>query len=169
MIRFIAVALVTGSFLFAGQAAVAQPEEGVYYRIKSANSDKVLAIDDGDKAEGAKVVQRVVQPSEGQQWKFVKNGDYYNIVNRKTGMSMNVSGASKDQGAPIIQWGAKDNNRKDQQWSIEKKDDHFVFKARNSGLVLDVAGASKDRKVELIQWPFSGNKNQLFELLPVKK
>ncbi|MFO0876530.1 MAG: RICIN domain-containing protein, partial [Gemmataceae bacterium] len=104
-----------------------------------------------------------------QQWKFVKVGDYYKIVNRKTGKALNVSSGSKEEGAPIIQWDAGDDGE-NQQWSLEKKGQAYVIKARHSGLVLDVAEEKKDRKAALIQYGYKNgeNDNQHFILEHVK-
>lgn len=153
----------------AGRATGADPEEGKYYQIKCVRSMKVLSIENKDTGDGAKVIQ--VAPAAGpfQQWKFVKTGDYYKIVNRKTGKALNVKGGSKDEGTPVIQWDADDASE-NQQWSLVKKGEYFAIKARHSGLVLDVADGSKGRKVPLIQYPLQekDNGNQIFELVVVK-
>ena len=149
MNRFVAMAVVAGSILFVAQAAMAQPEEGQFYRIRNINSKKVLGIEEKGKEEGAKIIQVPSGPGELQQWKFVKFGDYYKIVNRKTGKALNVQNESKEEGTPIIQWDANVDNE-NQQWQLEKKGGNYVFKVRHSGMVLDVAEGSKERKAPLI-------------------
>ena len=143
MIRFVAVAVLAIAILAVGQTAWAQPEEGQFYRIKSVSSKKVLSVE--DKGEGDAIIQVAPGVAEVQQWKFVKSGDYYKIVNRKTGKALNVKNASKEEGTPIIQWDASDKGE-NQQWSLEKKGTSYVIKARHSGLVLDVADESKKGK-----------------------
>lgn len=161
MTRYVAMVVVAVSFLFVGNFAAAQPEEGVYYRIRNVNSEKFLALGDGAE-DGAQIVQRLQGDNERQQWSFVKVGKYYKIVNRKSGQSLNVH--SKDEEAPII---ASDDG-KNQQWSVDKKGDAIIIKSRHSGLVIDVADASKDPKAPVIQYRSHEDRNQVFELEPVK-
>lgn len=170
MARFVAMVALAGSLMCISQIALAQPEEGQYYRIKCVSSKKVLAVEDKGKEDGAQIIQVLPGPKDFQQWKFVKVGDFYKIVNRKTGKALNVQNASKEEGTPIIQWDASDNGE-NQQWSLENKGNAFVIKARHSGLVLDVAEENKKRKASLIQYGYKqgDNDNQHFVLEPVKK
>lgn len=161
MTRFVAVVLVATSCLFADRFASAQPEAGVYYRIRNVNSQKMLALDDKG-ADGAQIVQRSPGQNERQQWSFVKVGGHYKIVNRKSGQSLNVE--STEAETPII---ASDNG-KNLQWSLEKKGEAYVIKSRHSGLVIDVANESAERKSPVIQYGYHEGRNQLFELEAVQ-
>lgn len=169
MTRFYATLILASCLLLSAAQGTPQVVEDQFYRIKNVRSKKVLSVEDKGKLEGAQIVQVVTAGTELQQWKFVKTGDYYKIVNRKTGMALNVQNESRDGGTPIIQWDAKAPNE-NQQWTLEKKGDNYAIKARHSGLVLDVADGSKDRKAPLVQNPFkeTDNENQLFEFVPVK-
>lgn len=143
-------------------------DESQYYRIQFVHSEKALGIV-GSKVDEAQV--RLVAPdrdTKGQEWRFVKVGDFYKIINRKSGKALNVINGSAEAGAAIIQWDA-DDNRENQQWSLEKQGDHWVIKARHSGMVLDVEGGAKQPKASIIQSPFREGKNQIVELVPVKK
>ena len=163
MVRIVAMLVVTSAFLFAGTNVSAQVEVDVYYRIKNVNSKKVLALGVGAaKVDEAQIVQRSQGQDERQQWKFVKVGKYYKIVNRKSEQVLNVH--SKDGGDPIV----ASTDGKNAQWSLEKKGDAFLIRSRNSGFVIDVADESKDRKAPVIQYPDHEGRNQLFELEPVK-
>jgi len=163
VIRFVAMIVVTLAYLSAAAVANAQPEEGVYYRIKNVNSKKFLALGDGAAtSDETQIVQRSPAMNERAQWKFVPVGKHYRIVNRKTGQELSVH--SKDEGEPIL----ARTKVKHGQWSVESKDGSYVFKSRHSGLVIDVAEASKDRKAPVIQYPSHEGHNQLFELEPVK-
>jgi Ricin-type beta-trefoil lectin domain-like len=170
MTRFYATLILASCLLLsAAQGTPTQVVEDQFYRIKNVRSKKVLSVEDKGKLEGAQIIQVVPGPSDLQQWKFVKTGDYYKIVNHKTGMALNVQNESKEGGTPIIQWDAKAPNE-NQQWTLEKKGDAYAIKARHSGMVIDVANEKKDRKALLIQYPFkeTDNDNQLFEFVPVK-
>jgi hypothetical protein len=96
----------------------------------------------------------------------VKEGRFYKIINRKSGLALNVKDASTQEGAPIIQWDAS-VKAENQQWSIQKHGEAYAIRARHSGLVLDVADGTKDARAPLIQYHFGNGTNQLFELLPV--
>jgi hypothetical protein len=106
--------------------------------------------------------------NEAQQWKFVKAGDYYKIVNRKTDKSLNVANASGEENAEIIRWNADDDGG-NQQWSLIKSREHFILKARHSGLVLDVAEDPDKRKVTVVQAKIREGDSQTLELVPVKE
>jgi len=169
MTKFVASIVLAGlAFVSVGQTALAQVQEGEFYRIKCVNGKKVLSVEDKGKGESDQIVQTVSGPKEVQQWKFVKIGNYYKIVNRKTGKALNVSNNSLEEGAPVIQWDAS-VDAENQQWSLEKKGNAYVIRARHSGQVLDVGAGSKERKAALIQYPLQAdnNENQLFEILPV--
>ncbi|MFO0820509.1 MAG: RICIN domain-containing protein [Pirellulales bacterium] len=169
MARFASMMLFTFSLMIFSQFVYAEPEEGQFYRIRCASTKKVLSIDDTEKEGPAAIIQVVTGQRQFQHWKFVKVGNYYKIVNRKTGMAINVANASGEQGAPVIQWDANDPGE-NQQWSLEKKGDFYVIRARHSGQVLDVALEKKDRKAILIQYPYkSGDAdNQHFSLEAIK-
>lgn len=169
MTRFFSLALL-GILMIASQQAIADPVENQFYRIQCIGSKLYLGVGVA-KADGGEVLQRVSTKELGQQWEFVKNGEHYNIINRKSGKALSVPGGSKDEGVGIIQSDVKENNSEHQQWQLIKKGDHYIIKARHSGLVLDVSGGSKDKKVPLIQWPLAGEgaDNQIFKLVPVTK
>ncbi len=113
------VAMVAASCLFAGAgpAVGADPEDGQYYRIKNARTEKVLSVSEKGKEEGATIEEVARSPSLLQQWTFVKVGDYYKIVNRKTGMALNDPERIAGGRRPIIQWDASVDNE-NQQWSL---------------------------------------------------
>ena len=81
----------------------------------------------------------------------------------KSGMCLDMNGASKANGAQMIVWGK--NGGKNQQFTFAKqKDGSYVIKSVNSGKVLDVNGASKAWGQNVIQWKANGGKNQRWRL-----
>ena len=169
MTKCLASCLLTVACLLSATGGTEAQDPNRYYRIKNVNSKKVLSVDDKGKDEGDRIIQVVPADSDLQQWKFVKSGDYFKIVNRKSGLALNVKDGAKKRGAPVIQWDAKEAGE-NSEWRLEKKGEHYAIKARHSGMVLDVAQASEERRSSLIQYPFkeSNNENQLFELVLVK-
>ena len=162
----LAAALVTARF------TPAQDDKPKYYRIVSLDTGKALDVTDGSNEDGAKIVVNAKSDADSQQWKMVKTGDYVKFINKKSGKLLDVPGFTKDEGAEIIQW--VDNGGENQQWTVDKpakdKSDKGVFiKSRSSELVLDVAGESKEDGASVIQWGYHGGKNQLWELVEVKK
>ena len=168
MTRFVAVVVLVGSLILAGQVAGAEPEEGQYYRITNSKSKKDLGISVLKKDEG-RVVEVEVGEHPNQQWKFVKVGDYYNIINRRTNKALDVKNASKAEGGQVILSEKGNESVDNQQWSLEKKGEYLVIKARHSGLVLDMAPEAKDREAQLIQVTYKKSDNQHFQLVPIKK
>ncbi|WP_283655948.1 glycoside hydrolase [Paenibacillus sp. RC334] len=65
----------------------------------------------------------------------------YKLINRKSGLALDVNGASTTGGASIVQW--NDNGGTNQQWKLEATGKGF-YKLRNvgSGLLLDVNQSS---------------------------
>ena len=164
------MALVAGGLL--GGFCQAQDEDAKYYHIVSLDSGKVLEVADSSKDNDAKIVIKTKGDGESQQWKMVKVGDYVKFVNRNSGRVLDVPNLSKEEGLQIIQW--DDNGGENQQWKVEKPDkeksDKGVFiKSRCSDLVLDVAEAAMEDGSRVIQWGYHGGKNQLWELVEVKK
>ncbi|MFO0864474.1 MAG: RICIN domain-containing protein [Gemmataceae bacterium] len=128
-------------------------------------------LDRRERREGAdRIVQTIPETNEIQLWKFAKIGDFYNIVNVKTGKALNVANGSKEAGSGVIQWDAKDNDSENQQWSLGKRGNQYVIKARHSGMALDVIVAKTaplnpwGRGAPLVQIPLKDGKNIHFEL-----
>ena len=86
-----------------------------------------------------------------------------NIKSSASGLNVDVFGASKTSGAPIIQW--TPHGGLNQQWRFEQiTSDAYRIVSVNSGMVLDVKGRSLDSGAEVIQWPWTGGPNQLWRM-----
>ena len=89
---------------------------------------------------------------------------YYHIVNRNSGLVMDVSGASLSAGADIIQW--PDNSGYNQEWSlVPTGDGYYDLVNRSSGQLADVSGASTTEGTDVIQWRVNGGYNQEWRLV----
>jgi len=86
---------------------------------------------------------------------------YSIIVNRNSGMKMNVSGNSTTPGASVTQ----DKGSKSQQWDlVPLGNGYYTIVNRNSREVLDVSGASTSAGANVIQWPSNSGANQQWSL-----
>ncbi len=89
---------------------------------------------------------------------------YYQIVNRNSGLVMDVSGGSTNAGAQVIQW--TNHSGANQQWALVPDGSNYQIKNRNSGLVLDVFGGSTNAGANVIQWTNHSGANQQWALVP---
>lgn len=89
----------------------------------------------------------------------------YTVSVAKSGLCMDLSGASSYPGALIQQWGCS-AGQSNQQWTlVDQGSGRFSIKSVASGLCLDVPGASTASDVQLQQWGCgSGQTNQLWTL-----
>jgi endoglucanase len=84
---------------------------------------------------------------------------FYRIVNRNSGKSLDINGASTANGATVVQHTSVTANN--QQWRItDIGGGFFRITNRNSSEVLDVSGNSTANGVPVIQWPSTGGNNQ---------
>jgi hypothetical protein len=124
-------------------------------------------------AQGADVVWNSHGYIVQQEWSNAISGcalttstatTYYQIVNRNSGLVLDVSGASTTQGAQVFQW--SNHNGASQQWKLVTVGNNFQIVNRNSGLVLGVAGASKSAGANVIQWTTNTSLDQQWFLYP---
>jgi hypothetical protein len=91
---------------------------------------------------------------------------YYDIVNKNSGMLLDVSGASKTAGTKVIQWNS--NGGANQQWMLSSVGDgYFNIINKNSGLYLDVTSSSTTAGANIIQWTPAGGASQEWGLVAV--
>lgn len=87
----------------------------------------------------------------------------YTITARHSGKCLDVSGASSDDGAAVIQWSGHGGDN--QRWRlVPAGDGYFTITAKHSGKCLDVSGVSRDDGAGIIQWSGWGGDNQKFRL-----
>lgn len=91
-------------------------------------------------------------------WRPPTSGSFQ-LVAKHSQQCMDVSGASVDDVAPVIQWNCHGNLN--QLWSVEPPGNgHVRIVARHSGKCLDVSGASLDNAAPVIQFACHGGENQ---------
>jgi uncharacterized protein (DUF1800 family) len=83
----------------------------------------------------------------------------WELVARHSGKCLDVSGASVEDSAPVIQWTC--HGGANQQWIVESVGDgYYRLVARQSGKALDVSAASQDDSAALIQYTPHDGANQ---------
>ena len=89
----------------------------------------------------------------------------YTCVSVRSGKVADVSGASKADGAAVIQW--PDNGKPNQQWTFQSTGDGYhTITCVNSGKVLDVAGSSTADGARVVQMTADGRTSQQWQLHP---
>ena len=89
---------------------------------------------------------------------------YDHIINRNSGLLLDVNGASTTQGTNVIQW--PNNGGANQKWSlVSLGNGYYNIVNLNSGMLLDANGASKTAGTQIIQWPNNGGLNQQWSLV----
>jgi uncharacterized repeat protein (TIGR03803 family) len=90
---------------------------------------------------------------------------YYELVSVNSGKCLDVTGASTEAAATVIQWTC--HGGENQQWRLEPAGGGaFHIIARHSGQALDVYGALLDDVAPIIQWPLHGADNQAWTVQP---
>jgi hypothetical protein len=130
---------VVASVVFASSA----PAQEKFVKFVQADTGKVLAVAEDSDEAGARTIVAKESDSKAQQWRFVKDGDFYKIVNRKSGKVLDVFGESQDEGAAVIQWDDKDEGTDNQRWSWVGDGQERRLKSKSSGMVLDVDGEGR--------------------------
>src|SRR6185295_7523620 len=100
------------------------------------------------------------------QWKFTPTGNgYYRVVNKKSGLVLNVNGASTTAGALIVQSTYTSDSTYSDEWLIQPAGDGlYNFVNRRSGLYLDIPGGSTTPGTQLDQQVANGGANQKFNI-----
>ncbi|MGI4885146.1 MAG: RICIN domain-containing protein [Janthinobacterium lividum] len=92
-----------------------------------------------------------------------KSGSYYRIISQISGRSLDIGGASVQNGAGLIQWDYAGSNN--QQWQlVDAGGGYYKIVSRNSGQCLDVGGASLQSGASLLQWTDNGQDNQRWHI-----
>jgi pectate lyase len=131
-----------------------------------------LALDFGQgSGSGTALRQYGLTGEDNQKFKFqmvddglstIEDGRYV-ITSRFSGLSLDVAGGSKDNGANIQQWGY--NGGGWQQFDVAYQGGgYYSIRSVHSGKSLDVNGYSKDAGAEILQWAYKGSDNQLWKI-----
>ena len=97
---------------------------GTYY-IKT-KTDMVLDIQGGSTAAGANVRDWSCNKSDAQKFQLVKVGNYYQLINVKTGKAVTGGGAADSDGYKNVNQQTKDTSAKRQLWKIQVGNDGYI-------------------------------------------
>ncbi|QZO01346.1 RICIN domain-containing protein [Chenggangzhangella methanolivorans] len=115
-------------------------------------------------AADAPVAQGACLDQTAQQWALQSAAGGYAIVNRASGLCLEVSGGSKKNGAGVVQ--ATCSGKSKQIWATVADGDWHRLKASHSGKCLDVDGSSIDEGGALVQQACASAPSQDWTLSP---
>jgi hypothetical protein len=92
------------------------------------------------------------------------SGSYYKVLNKNSGKSLDVAGASLVNGGNVDQWAY--TNADQEKWQfVDLGTGYWKIVNKKSGLVLDVNGASTADGANVQQWGYSGGTNQQWQIV----
>ncbi|WP_341937818.1 RICIN domain-containing protein [Marinimicrobium sp. C2-29] len=88
---------------------------------------------------------------------------WYVLVNRHSGLAMDIASNSTEDGAMLTQWNRTDADNQQFQF-IDAGNGYYRVVARHSGKALDVFEWNADNGADIVQWEDVGGTNQQFRL-----
>jgi ribosomal silencing factor RsfS len=147
------------------------PKANTYYNLIARHSGKALDVSGASQQNGANVIQWDKTGGDNQKWQLVDTGQilgegYYQIIARHSGKALDVSGASQQNGANVVQWDKTGGDN--QKWQlVDAGGGYYNLIVRHSGKALDVFGASQQNGANVGQWDKTGGDNQKWQLVEV--
>jgi hypothetical protein len=92
-------------------------DPNAYYRIKCVGSDQYITPANYSTASNTKMVQYPFNSNTAQQWKLEKAGNNYIIINRASGLAIDIPGSNITNGTTLIQYPKHSGNN--QQWILK--------------------------------------------------
>ena len=145
-----------------------------YYQILNAASGKALTVSGCDVVDGANVCQRVANAeNDAQLFSVLVNADgTVTIVNKGTGLALDVLGVSSQCGANVDAWSL--NYSAAQRFSLKQYDHaikegiYLLAAASNTSEVADVMRVSTEDGVGVNLWHVTNGFNQRWLITPVE-
>jgi|GEM_PF-483484 hypothetical protein len=148
------------------------PQPNVYYRIKNVGSGKYISPANYSNNSNTYLNQQTWNNNLAQQWKFESTGSNYVIVNRSSGLAIDVSGGSINNGNTLIQYSR--HNGANQQWIVKPyiTGQYTIASALSNIKLMDNPGNSQNIGTNIVIWDKNmnnnhGGVNQLWILEPV--
>ena len=155
-----------GAFVMSVSLSASAADEAKFVKLVHVPTGKVLALVDDSEEAGARAALAKDEAKPERQWKLEKDGDFYKVVNRKSGKVLDVNENSKDEGGEIIQWDDKAEDNANQRWAWVGEGAERRLKSKDSGLVIEAS--AEDGKV--VQKTLDeGAKAQLWKVVEVKE
>ena len=176
----------TFSYVQSGPGILSQPEvgsdmpgpftrtiaDGDYHIVTALDDSMCLDIDGVSYENGA--TAKIFHSTEYEYqvftvtWLGADKG--YKIIHRESGKSLDVEGASRENGANVWQWEYYDPSTHTQDWIINEVDQgaYYTIQSRGSGYYLDVAGgvAADNTNVQIYKWVSANNLAQRWRFIP---
>lgn len=99
-------------------------------------------------------------------WQLLNVPQQYQIINKNSGLAMDLISGNDANNAPIEQWGPSGGDA-NQDWSvITTPDGNTAFISGQSGMAATISGGSKQSLATLVDWPYAvGNTSLEFKLI----
>jgi ribosome-binding ATPase len=110
---------------------------------------------------GANVDTWTLNSGANQKWTFTPSSNYYQIVNKQSGLCLTTDGVAGDT---LYQWYCVPNATS-QLWNTSMQPGNWVgysIQSVYSGLYIDVRGDSRSAGADMITWYWGGGDNQYF-------
>ena len=92
------------------------------------------------------------------------SGRSYFIVNKSSGLQLDVASFSHQAGGKVIQWNA--NQQANQQWTFKQVNGGWTIRAVHSGQALDLLAYNRADQAPVAQYTYSGHPNQQWVVTP---
>lgn len=133
------------------------------YRIYPAYAPNVtLDVSGGSVAKGANIQIYTSNLSIAQEWRIVKEGEWYRIISEKSDMCVDISGGSRAKGTNIQQWTLNTGNG--QLYRFYKTGDNQYCIMSKLGTVMDCANGSLTTKTNVQAYTSNNTQAQMWGL-----
>ncbi len=139
-----------------------EPVDGGTYIITNVYSGKRLAIENGSRDSGGKLIQRDAK-STYNLWRLEKTGAHFHIVNTSNALVIDVPSGSTSP-VQVIQW--EPHGAANQEWSLVKAGPYYRIRAKHSQLELDCLSREEGGAV-FQNLPDGSTRSQLWVLTAV--
>jgi hypothetical protein len=150
----------------ASSSGNAWPVEGGWFRLRNANSAKVMGVSNMSWNDSAQVVQFDDNGTADHLWQFIDNGDgNVRIRNANSGLVLGVSVMSTADSADVVQF--QDSGTLDHVWTlVDNGDGSMRIRNVNSGKVVGVSGMSTTDSADVVQFTDNGTADHNWTLIP---
>lgn len=152
--------------------APATPIANGKYAILSRLNGKAMVVKSGSTASSALIIMSpYTTTNDNDEWNVTKIGTsgYYRITNVKSGLDLNVQGATYDNAANLIQYAYSSGTPNNDEWKItDVGNGEYKIESRYSNQCVNVAAADPADGAEVIQWPYSNapQRKWTFQAIP---
>ena len=152
------------------------PPITTFYQFQNHNSGLVADVANGGSTQGNNIIQYTNHQGANQEWILLPDGTHngtpvYQIMNRNSGLIIDVNGAGTNAGATIIQWAQ--HNGLNQQWEFLPSfnsclnGSYCQIENVNSSLVMDISGGSTALAANAVQEPSTNGLSQQWTLVAI--